>query len=229
MTSVTLVSSLVLLCWKLCAATAACHRLAYWWVQVHNTKVGWLLYFFRRERRSSEIHEIVIISDETFQRLLWLSEKTEELAIQDSLCTDTRLQFTATNVTCKGLTIARKSSDYSWWPEIDELLYSLRLSHSRCTTGILPDPLPRLQWVGSGARDYCLATPHSLYSPQPFLQALYSPFDLIHQFFCGRPATYFNSFYPSAIKIWNSLPNHPLSLLLNLNLKERFLKEIYQM
>ena len=49
-----------------------------------------------------------IISDETFQRLSWLSEETEELAIQDSLCTDTRLQFTATNVTCKGLTIARK-------------------------------------------------------------------------------------------------------------------------
>ena len=57
------------------------------------------------------MHEIVqssIISDETFQRLLWLSEEMEELAIQDSLCTDTRLQFTATNVTCKGLTVARK-------------------------------------------------------------------------------------------------------------------------
>ena len=57
------------------------------------------------------IHEVVrssIISDETFQRLLWFSEETEELAIQDSLCTDTRLQFTATNVMCKGLTNARK-------------------------------------------------------------------------------------------------------------------------
>ena len=40
--------------------------------------------------------------------MLWLSEETEELAIQDSLCTDTQLQFTATNVTCKGLTVARK-------------------------------------------------------------------------------------------------------------------------
>ena len=43
-----------------------------------------------------------------FQQLLWLSEETEELAIQDNLFTDTRLQFTATNVTCKGLTVARK-------------------------------------------------------------------------------------------------------------------------
>ena len=42
MTSVTLVSSLVLLCWKLCTAIAACHRLAYGWMQVQNTKVGWL-------------------------------------------------------------------------------------------------------------------------------------------------------------------------------------------
>ena len=40
--------------------------------------------------------------------MLWLSEETEELAIQDSLCTDTQLQFTATNVTCEGLTVARK-------------------------------------------------------------------------------------------------------------------------
>ena len=40
--------------------------------------------------------------------MLWLSEETEELAIRDSLCTDTQLQFTATNVTCKGLTVARE-------------------------------------------------------------------------------------------------------------------------
>ena len=111
MTSVTLVSSLVLLCWKLCAATAASHRLAYGWVQAHNTKVGWLPCFFRRERRSSDNTWDRPIFDNfgrDFQQLLWLSEETEELAIQDSLCTDTRLQFTATNVMCKGLTNARK-------------------------------------------------------------------------------------------------------------------------
>ena len=38
----------------------------------------------------------------------FLKTETEKLAIQDSLCTDTQLQFTATNVTCKGLTVARK-------------------------------------------------------------------------------------------------------------------------
>ena len=111
MTSVMLVSSLVLLCWKLCAATASSHQLAYWWVQAHNTKVGWLLCFFRRERRSSDNTWDRPIFDNfgrDFQQLLWLSEETEELAIQDSLCTDTRLQFTATNVMCKGLTNARK-------------------------------------------------------------------------------------------------------------------------
>ena len=112
MTSVTLVSSLVLLCWKLCGATAASHRLAYWWVQAHNTKVGWLLCFFRWERRSSDNtwdHPIFNnFVDETFQWLLWLSEEMEELAIQDSLCTDSQLQFTIKNITCKGLTIARK-------------------------------------------------------------------------------------------------------------------------
>ena len=32
----------------------------------------------------------------------------EELAIQDSLCTDAQLQFTAVSVTCKGLTVIRK-------------------------------------------------------------------------------------------------------------------------
>ena len=45
-----------------------------------------------------------------FQQLLWLSEQTEEPAIQNtcSLCTDTQLQFTATNVKSKGLTVPRK-------------------------------------------------------------------------------------------------------------------------
>ena len=49
-----LILSLVLRCWKLCAATAASHRLAYEWAQAHNTKVGRLLCFFRREGRSSD-------------------------------------------------------------------------------------------------------------------------------------------------------------------------------
>ena len=43
-----------------------------------------------------------------FRQLLQLSEEMEELVIQDSLCTDTQLQFTTTNVTSKGLTIPRK-------------------------------------------------------------------------------------------------------------------------
>ena len=62
---------------------------------------------FDSRTKSLVRNKIVRSSDETFQRLLWLSQETEELAIQDSLCTDTRLQFTATSVTCKGLTVAR--------------------------------------------------------------------------------------------------------------------------
>ena len=38
--SMTLVLSLVLLCWKLCAATASIHLLAYWWVQAHNSRMA---------------------------------------------------------------------------------------------------------------------------------------------------------------------------------------------
>ena len=105
------VLALVLLGWKLCGATAASHQLAYGWVQAHNTKVGWLPCFFRRERRSSDNTWDRPIFDNfgrDFQQLLWLSEGTEELAIQNSLCTDTQLQFTATNVMCKGLTVERK-------------------------------------------------------------------------------------------------------------------------
>ena len=112
MTSVTLVLSLILLCWKLCAATAAIHRLAYWWVQAHNTiKVWWLLCFFRRERRSSDNTWDCPIFDNfrrDFSMIVVAFWRAEELAIQESLCTDTWLQFTAPNVTCKGLIIARK-------------------------------------------------------------------------------------------------------------------------
>ena len=110
--SITSVS--IILCWKLCAVTAASHRLAYWWVHAGS---HWTLRQYGSSVSSGErgdrpiIHEIVrssIISDETFQRLLWLSEETEKLAIQDILYADTQLQFTATNVTCKGLTVARR-------------------------------------------------------------------------------------------------------------------------
>ena len=90
-----LVSLLVLLCWKPCTATAASHRLAYGWAQVHNTKVGWLLHFFWWERWSSDNNMIFDNFGGDFQQLVCLSEDMEELAIRDSLRTDTQLQFTA--------------------------------------------------------------------------------------------------------------------------------------
>ena len=133
MTSIMLILSLVLRCWKLCAATAASHRLAYEWAQAHNTKVGWLLCFFRREGRSSD--------------------NTCDCPIFDNYRTPTRmitvlLRRDGTTNCCRYLAYwhvatvcynshrhgcfgcAKKVSDYLWWPIIDFFTLPLVFSNA---------------------------------------------------------------------------------------------------